>query len=159
MSFSTEGSALSVIDGQAAELLSLEGLETQLITALYLKARLIYWHHGTAHFSYLIGEDKDQWKMLWTQLKDQIRSGRISSVKSANPLVALATGENAMCKSLYPMLVVYMDGERNVIRTGAYFLLKKEGNTEQMDYTPYFFTSKVARDKAFARLTSLINLT
>ena len=156
MSFSTEGSARTVIDGQDVTLLSLEGLSTQLAAPLCLGAKLIYWHHQIGHFTYCLAGDKDMWLKEWRNLKAMVRSGHISSIKSADPLVVLATGEQDMRKNLYPMLLVCEDDERKVMQCGAYFLLKQSGELDLMDYTPYFYTSKAARDDAVAKLTSFI---
>jgi hypothetical protein len=139
---------------------TLEGLTNQVAAQLCLGAKLIYWHHDTDQFTYLLGRDKDMWRREWRNLKYLVASGLITSVTSAGPIVVQATGEEShrsMRTPLYPMLVVLMGLDNQVIQCPAYFILNQSGDSENMNRTPYFYTSKAARDYAVDKLSSLIH--
>lgn len=128
----------------------------ELAAQLCLGAKLIYWHHNTNQLTYLLGGDKEMWAREWNYLKDMVTSGRITSIRTADPIVVEATGLRFMRKTLYPMLVVFRGLHNEVVQCQAYFMIEQSGNIEHMDSTPYFYTSKSARDCAIDRLSSLM---
>ena len=74
--------------------------------------------------------------------------------KLCRPLVKK---HRSMLTPLYPMLVVLMGLDNQVIQCPAYFILNQSGDSENMNRTPYFYTSKAARDYAVDKLSSLIH--
>ena len=119
----------------SSECYSIESLESALEYAITNNALVIYWHHGTGQFMYMTAADKDTtWKEELKRLKSYCRDVRVSSITTGEPI-------NVGGTDLHPMELV-MD-----LQCYAYSLLRRRGNLDDANKTPYFFLGKQTRDK------------
>ena len=109
-------------------------MESDLVNYITNNAAMIYWHHGARKFTYLIAEDRLDYRGEIRRLKNAIRDGRIISVCSGE---TITIGN----ESLFPVLLEFRDQQ-----CPAYFLLSQSAMGEFVDFTPYFFRSSRMRD-------------
>ena len=121
--------------------LSLEEQEQSLIFAINEGARVIYWHHGVGQFRYMRGSDQGLFQQDMKKLRQQYRAGTFPTITVGDTL-------NLDGSDLYAMEVEIRDHQ-----CFAYMLLGRRGDLGTADKTPYFFKSKVTRDKTIAYLT------
>jgi hypothetical protein len=122
---------------------SLEDLERQIVLALRRGGVLIYYHHGQNLFDYLTRNDQRPYHQELKSIRDQLRRGSITTVKSGD----LITVEGI---KLFPMEVTF----RNQT-CYPYMLVQQRGRFKDADCTPYFFISENSRDNAVQFITKL----
>ena len=118
--------------------LSLDELELNINEALDNNGILIYYHQLLNNMMYLIREDQEKYHQELKNLRRCLRDGRVNAVIAGDSITVRG-------RELHTMLVAITDTE-----CGAYFLLHRTGLVDDMDYTPYFFTSETSRDNAIA---------
>lgn len=129
---------------------SLEDLTAELSSLILSGGVVIWYHNHLQRFTYVCKDDKEMWREVWDDLKRQVSEGVITAVKSDDRMVLQASGpDRVMFTPLYPMLVSFKQ-----VPCPAYFLLKQSGDSNLIDYTPYFFKNKKTRDDAVSVLSS-----
>ena len=124
--------------------LSLEELEQSVVHAIEKNAMLIYWHHATDQFTYLIASDQAIFNQELKLMRSYCRDGTITSITAGETI-------NLNGTNLHTMEVELKDHP-----CYAYMMVRRQGNFGDADKTPYFFTSKVTRDKTIAYLVKVM---
>ena len=115
---------------------NLEELEQEVHDALIAKAVLIFWNHQVQSFRHFRIEDNDEYHVELRNLRRQVRSGVVTTVKAGLDLSVAGT-------NLHVMEVTYAG-----VQCGPNMLLRKEGKVEDADVTPYLFKSEHSRNMA-----------
>ena len=123
-------------DRPVALVQSLAQCEQQLIFALQNGGVLVFWSHLRNSFDWINVTDQNNYGVALKRLRKHRRNGTITAC-SAGDLI------NIDDKELHSMLVTF-EGQQCT----AYFLLRRRGEVGDLDYTPYFFTSRNSRDNA-----------
>ena len=132
--------------------MTLEGLTTQLAEQIFLCGVVMFYHNDIGQFMYFRRDDNEMWHEKWVDLKQKVRRGVITGVKSDQPIIVEASGSDRMMRTpLYPILVVFKQ-----VSCPAYFILKQSGDFTLNDYTPYFFTSKEVHGATVSKLAQLV---
>ena len=115
---------------------NLEDLEQEVHEALLANAVLIFWNHQVQSFRHFLIEDNDEYHVELRNLRRQVRSGVITTVKAGLDLSVGGTNQHVM-------EVTYAG-----VQCGPNMLLRKEGKVEDADVTPYLFKSENSRNMA-----------
>ena len=102
-------------------------MQNTLVNYISNDALMIYWHHKARQFTYLIAEDREDYRSELKRLKRAIKNGDIVSVSSGE---TISIGN----ESLFPVLVEFRG-----VQCPAYFLLSESCMGNFIDFTPYFF--------------------
>ena len=119
---------------------SVDALRRQLSNALSAGAVMLSWSPAINQIHFLNVDDQDAYHRTLRLIKGELQSGQVSEVISG---ASLDVGE----VQLFSMLV------KSDHMCPAYFLLHGR-NTNDVFYSPYYFTSENSRDNAVAYLTS-----
>ena len=122
------------------QLLCLDDLIAQIVTALNDDAAVIYWHHDFSRFDWLRASDLSTYHESLRNLGRAVKNGDIASVKAGETFQV----EN---KALYPMEL-----ECRGMECHAYMLIRRRGLFEDSSKTPYLFIAPSTRDKAISYL-------
>ena len=114
----------------------LEELEQEVHDAVIAKASMVFWNHQVQSFRHFLIEDNDEYHVELRNLRRQVRSGVITTVKAGLDLSVGGT-------NLHVMEVTYAG-----VQCGPNMLLRKEGKVEDADVTPYLFKSENSRNMA-----------
>lgn len=114
---------------------SLEVLEYQVTTCKEKNAWVIYWHHSADSFTWMEEQDQQQWRTEMNVIRTHMRAGHITAV---------AAGETLTVRGnvFYPMHVTFK------VKCWPYMMLRRQGRTDDANYTPYLFTDEQSRDNA-----------
>ena len=124
----------------SVEILELEGLIAQIVTALNNDAAVIYWQHSFFKFDWLRASDRSNYQEALQNLQRGVRNDDIVSVKSGESF-------QVQDKTLYPMELEFWGRE-----CYAYMMIRRRGLMDDAVKTPYLFVSQSSRDKAVAYL-------
>ena len=127
------------------ELLGLDDLIAQIVTALNDDAAVIYWQHSFFKFDWLRATDRSTYQEALRKLGSGVENGAIVSVKAGETFQV----EN---KALYPMEL-----ECRGMECHAYMLIRRRGLLDDSSKTPYLFVSPSNRDKAVSYLNKKFN--
>lgn len=122
--------------------LSLEVLEERIEDYINDGAFMIYWNHQSKAFDYLLESDEEIMRIEIMNLKDNIKRGNILRIKKGKVVDIKGV-------QLYPVELEFLEME-----CPAYFLVTKQGLTEDLAMTPYFFRSEEQCDKIYHLLCS-----
>jgi hypothetical protein len=117
--------------------LSIDELKNQIMDHIGNGAFMIYWNHRMEIFDYLLESDEILIRHEIMNLKEHTKKGNILRFKKG--VVVDIKGVQ-----LYPLEVEFKDME-----CPAYFLVTKQGLTDEMAMTPYFFRSEEECDKIY----------
>ena len=120
---------------------TLENVENQLKHYLAKNAVFIYWSHQLETFDYLNIKDNVIYHIELGNLRRQLRSGVIKSIEAGEPLMIKGI-------MLHKFKVTFATA-----KCVPYVLLRKQGNLQHADITPYFFTSLNCRDTVLCYIT------
>ena len=118
-----------------AQLLSLEGVERQILVALHGRCLLVFYSHRQGGFVYFNQEDGVHIRAELTNLRTAYRDGRITAARAGDPITVNGAELHTMELTFDVPCVPYM-------------LLRRRGRREDADHTPYFFVHQDARDEA-----------
>ena len=124
----------------SVELLRLEDLDAQIVTALNDDAAVIYWQHSFFKFDWLRVSDRSNYQEALQNLQRGVRNEDILSVKAAESF-------QVQERTLYPMELEFWGME-----CYAYMMIRRRGLMDDAVKTPYLFVSQSPRDKAVAYL-------
>ena len=122
--------------------LNLNDLTTQIATALNDNASLIYWHHSSGQFSWMRTSDRDVYHSELRNLKKMIKTDTIINVNAGESFPIEG-------RTLYPLEIELRD-----VKCHAYMLIRRRGQLDDADVTPYLFVSQKSRDDAMTFLTN-----
>ena len=117
---------------------ALNDMIAQICHAVAGGAVLVYWHHGENEFQYFTMQDNDLYHQELRNLRNQRIRGVITRATAGEPLVVAGN-------TFHIMETTFAN-----IQCAPYMLLRKDGNTDHLDETPYLFNSVNSRDAAVA---------
>ena len=116
-------------------------LEAMISGYVRKNARMIFWHHNVQLFMFLLARDKDRYKEMMKDIRDQLAHGRVIEVTVGETLTIIGI-------EFFSMEVEYRG-----VQCGPYFLLTDCGMLEDLDKTPYFFRTAEKRADAIRYMT------
>jgi len=108
---------------------ALDDLITQICHAVAGQAVFVYWHHGMNQFHYFTMQDNDKYHQELRNLRSQRLSGIITCVMAGEPLVVSG--------NTFHVMEITFAG----VQCAPCMLLRRDGNTDHLDVTPYLFKS------------------
>jgi len=108
---------------------ALDDLTSQICHAAAAQAVFVYWHHGMNEFQYFTMQDNDRYHQELRNLRNQRLSGVITCVRSGEPLVVSG-------HTFHVMEITFAG-----VQCAPCMLLRRDGNTDHLDVTPYLFKS------------------
>lgn len=123
---------------------SVDALRRQLSNALSAGAVMLSWSPVINQIHFLKVDDQDAYHHTLRLIKGELQSGKVSEVIYG---ASLDVGE----VQLFSMLV------KSDHMCPAYFLLHGQGYTNDVFYSPYYFTSENSRDNAVAYINRASN--
>ena len=114
----------------------LDELITQICCAVAARAVFVFWNHQVQEFCYYTMQDNDIFHQELRNLRKQRISGIITCVMAGEPLVVSGS-------RFHVMEVTFASAQ-----CAPYMLLRRDGNSDHMDITPYLFKSANSQNAA-----------
>ena len=122
---------------------ALNDLITQISHAVVAGAVFVYWHHGVNEFQYFTMQDNDMYHQELRNLRNQRISGIITCVMAGEPLVVSG--------NTFHVMEITCAGAQ----CAPCMLLRRDGNTDHLDVTPYLFKSANSLNAAITYINRL----
>ena len=122
---------------------ALNDLVTQISHAEAAGAVFVYWHHGVNEFQYFTMQDNDMYHQELRNLRNQRISGIITCVMAGEPLVVSG--------NTFHVMEITCAGAQ----CAPCMLLRRDGNTDHLDVTPYLFKSNNSLNAAITYINGL----
>ena len=121
----------------------LDDLSTQICHAVAAQAVFVYWHHGMNEFQYFTMQDNDRYHQELRNLRNQRLRGVITCVMAGEPLV--------ISGNTFHVMEITFAG----VQCAPCMLLRRDGNTDHLDVTPYLFKSNNSLNAAITYINGL----
>ena len=119
-----------------AEAHTLDELITQICHAVAARAVFVLWNHKVKEFHYFTMQDNDIFHQELRNLRKQRISGIITCVMAGESLVISSD-------KFHVMEVTFACAQ-----CAPHMLLRRDGNTDHLDITPYLFKSASSQNAA-----------